>query len=289
MLESYVESLDDRSQKVVQFKSPEEISKIFSEKACDLSLNDGQPVGEEAILNACEATLALSVRTGHPHFFNQLIGRADVTGIAGEALVAATNGSAYTYEVAPVFLLIEQELMNKTFDLVGFSRDTAEGLTVPGGSISNLYALQTARYYKFPQVKTEGIFAIGGQPVAYCSEEAHYSYTKAALVAGLGSNNMVKIPTDSRGRMRADILEKRVAEDLKAGKKPFFVGATAGTTVMGAFDDVEALRSVCDKFGLWLHVDGAWGGAVLLSPKYKKTLLSGVEKADSFCWNPHKM
>ncbi|KAF4751186.1 Glutamate decarboxylase 2 [Perkinsus olseni] len=289
MLENYVASLDDRHHKVVQFKSPEEISRIFSEKACDLSLKDGQPAGEERILKACEATLALSVRTGHPHFFNQLIGRADVTGIAGETLVAATNGSAYTYEVAPVFLLVEQEVMNKTFDLVGFGRDTAEGLTVPGGSISNLYALQTARYYKFPKVKTEGIFAIGGQPVAYCSAGAHYSYTKAALVVGLGSNNMVEIPMDSRGRMRADLLEKRVTEDLAAGKKPFFVGATAGTTVMGAFDDVEALREVCDKFGLWLHVDGAWGGAVLLSPKYKKALLSGVDKADSFCWNPHKM
>ncbi|KAF4677253.1 Glutamate decarboxylase 2 [Perkinsus chesapeaki] len=293
MLESYVASLDDRSRKVVLFKSPEEISTIFSEEACDLSLEDGEPVSESRILSACEATLALSVRTGHPHFFNQLIGRADVTGIAGEMLVAATNGSAYTYEVAPVFLLIEQEVINKTLDLVGFSRDTAEGLTVPGGSMSNLYALQTARYYKFPEVKTRGIFAIGGEPVAYCSAGAHYSYMKAAHVVGIGSDNMVEIPMDSRGRMRADLLESQVAQDIAHGKKPFFVGATAGTTVWGteagAFDDLIALRRVCDKFGLWLHVDGAWGGAVLLSPKYKEELLAGVDMVDSFCWNPHKM
>ncbi|KAF4736952.1 Glutamate decarboxylase 2, partial [Perkinsus olseni] len=119
---------------------------------------------------------------------------------------------------------------------------------------------------------------------------AHYSYAKAAHLLGIGEDNMKEIPIDDRGRMKPEELERQIQVDLAAGLQPFFVGATAGTTVWGSFDELVGLRAVCDKYGLWLHVDGAWGGAALLgSPATRDRLLRGVEKVDSFCWNPHKM
>merc|ERR1719160_827311 len=90
--------------------------------------------------------------------------------------------------------------------------------------------------------------------------------------------------------MCPDALERAVEEAIVQGKKPFFVGATGGTTVLGAFDDLRALRRVCDKHGMWLHSDACWGGAAILSGKADtKELMGGIESTDSMAWNPHKL
>ncbi|KAF4653208.1 Glutamate decarboxylase 2 [Perkinsus chesapeaki] len=205
-------------------------------------------------------------------------------------LTSACNTSAYTFEIAPVFVMVESSVIEKTLHLVGFESDNSEGLFVPGGSIANLYGLQLARFYRFPETKHEGLYAIGKPLVGYCSAAAHYSYKKAAHLMGIGDKNMKEIPIDNRGRMIPSELEKQIQSDLANGMQPFFVGATAGTTVWGSFDELPPLRSLCDQYGLWLHVDGAWGGAAMLgSQATRDRLLKGVEKADSFCWNPHKM
>ncbi|KAF4669977.1 Glutamate decarboxylase 2 [Perkinsus olseni] len=290
MLRDYVASAEDRGQKVIEFKDPQEIDQIMRQCGCDLSLHDGKRVGAEAIVSACAATLRLSARTGHPQFFNTLFGRSDASGLVGEMLTVACNTSAYTFEIAPVFVMVEASVIDKTVQLLGFDPTTSEGLFVPGGSIANLYGLQLARFFKFPEVKRKGIQALPGQLVCYCSAAAHYSYAKAAHLMGIGEDNMKEIPIDDRGRMKPEELERQIRVDLAAGSQPFFVGATAGTTVWGSFDELVGLRAVCDKYGLWLHVDGAWGGAALLgSPATRDRLLRGVEKVDSFCWNPHKM
>ena len=111
----------------------------------------------------------------------------------------------------------------------------------------------------------------------FTSEDAHYSVQKLASFMGLGSDNVYKILTDDRGKMRMDDLEQNIQRALSEGAVPFMVSATAGTTVLGAFDPLEGIADLCEKYKLWMHVDGAWGGGALMSKKYRH-LLKGIER-----------
>ena len=122
----------------------------------------------------------------------------------------------------------------------------------------------------------------------FVSEDAHYSNMRPGICLGIGMNNVVAIKSDSSGRMCVSDLRSRIEEAVEKGRKPFLVVATAGTTVLGAFDPIEEMAEICEEFKCWLHVDAAWGGAVLISEKHRQ-LMKGVEKADSVTWNPHKL
>jgi len=284
----YVESAwADSQQKTVELASPDELLDAFRQNGVSIELG-GEGASEKSVLEACRLALKYSVKSNHALFFNQLYGRVEPVGLLGQWLTSATAGNCHTYEVAPVFTLTELHTIRKLASAIRYP-EKAEGLFVPGGSISNLYGMHLARYRAFPQAKTEGLW--GCPPlVAFCSSHAHYSYSKATHVLGLGLNNLVKVATDRRGRMLPDELEKAVEGCIKAGKKPFFVGATAGSTVLGAFDDFNALRQICNKHSIWLHVDGCWGGVAVLSGRPDvQALVSGIETSDSCAWNPHKL
>jgi glutamate decarboxylase len=109
---------------------------------------------------------------------------------------------------------------------------------------------------------------------------------------GLGMDNMVKVACDKTGAMLSSALKEAIKDAKAAGKTPFYVGATAGSTVLGSYDPFNALADVChdaeNNNNIWLHVDGAWGGAALLSAKHRH-LMAGSERADSFCWNPVRL
>jgi len=111
---------------------------------------------------------------------------------------------------------------------------------------------------------------------------------RPGICLGIGMNNVVAIKSDKNGRMCLMDLRSRIEEAVEKGRKPFLVVATAGTTVLGAFDPIEEISEICEEFKCWLHVDAAWGGAALISERHK-SLLKGVEKADSVTWNPHKL
>ncbi|HEV8599202.1 MAG TPA: pyridoxal-dependent decarboxylase [Gemmatimonadales bacterium] len=253
-----------------------------------LGVSLGEEAGSlDAVLAAAERTLRYSVRTGHPHFFNQLYGGVDPAGILGEWVTALVNTSMYTYEAAPVGTLCELALIERMNGLVGFS--SGEGIFTPGGSISNLVAVLAARHRAFPQVKLRGLGSLAGQqPVAFLSAEAHYSTPRAVSVAGLGTAAAVTVPTDSVGRLVPQALERAISRARAEGKTPFLVVATSGTTVPGAFDPLEAIAEITERHGLWLHVDASFGGGVLFSQRHRR-LMAGVERADSVTWNPHKM
>lgn len=110
----------------------------------------------------------------------------------------------------------------------------------------------------------------------------------AGAAIGLGTDNVVHIPVDECGRMIPEVLEKEIAASKARGHVPFFVNCTAGSTVIGAFDPISPIADICQKYGLWLHVDAAWGGGCLLSKKHRH-LLDGIERSDSVTWNPHKL
>eukprot|EP00421_Protoceratium_reticulatum_P074832 CAMPEP_0168407072 /NCGR_PEP_ID=MMETSP0228-20121227/25974_1 /TAXON_ID=133427 /ORGANISM="Protoceratium reticulatum, Strain CCCM 535 (=CCMP 1889)" /LENGTH=556 /DNA_ID=CAMNT_0008420731 /DNA_START=15 /DNA_END=1683 /DNA_ORIENTATION=+ len=285
----YIDTLQDRSRPVVRLAPPEEIRRSFEEAGAPLPLLGEQPAtGQEGLEGAVSALLEYSVRTGHPLFFNQLYARGHPTAIAADWACAATNTNCFTYEVAPVFQLVEAEVLSKIASLVGGEYpEKHDGLFVPGGSISNLYGLHIARAAADPEALTRGL-AGGPRLVAFTSDQSHYSYLKSARVTGLGSDNLVAVESDGQGRMLAEKLEAAVLKAKEEGKKPFFVGSTAGTTVLGAYDPVAAISDICERHGLWHHVDGCWGGGALLSPD-KRHLMEGAERADSIAWNPHKM
>lgn len=124
--------------------------------------------------------------------------------------------------------------------------------------------------------------------VVFTSEDAHYSVKKLAAFLGIGYDNVYLAKVDSRGKMIVSDLEAQIARAIKENAVPLMVSATAGTTVMGAFDPLREIGDVCRKYGLWFHVDAAWGGGALISRKHRG-LLDGIELADSVTWNPHKL
>tara|TARA_R110000868_G_scaffold180754_1_gene421413 strand:+ start:10065 stop:11474 length:1410 start_codon:yes stop_codon:yes gene_type:complete len=267
---------------VVQY----EYAKDLVEKL-DLELRK-QGVDDSTLKKDLNDFLHYSVRTSHPNFHNQLYGGFNLWAFFGEILTALTSTSMATFEIAPVATLMEQTLVNKMSALIGFranQNEVGEGIMLTGGSNANMVAMLAARNCAFPESKTQG--AKSGL-IAFCSKEAHYSFSKAANILGLGTDNLWQVESDDQGAMLASDLEKQIEKAKSLGLTPYFVGATAGTTVKGAFDPFEAIAKICQGHNLWFHVDGAWGGSVALSPTHRK-LLKGAELADSFTWDAHKL
>uniref|UniRef100_A0A669ERH4 Glutamate decarboxylase 1 n=1 Tax=Oreochromis niloticus TaxID=8128 RepID=A0A669ERH4_ORENI len=280
ILTSYIRKTFDRSTKVLDFHHPHQL--LEGIEGFNLELSD-QPESLEQILVDCRDTLKYGVRTGHPRFFNQLSTGLDIVGLAGEWLTSTANTNMFTYEIAPVFVLMEQLTLKKMREIVGWPDGEGDGIFSPGGAISNMYSVMIARYKFFPEVKTKGM-AAAPRLVLFTSEHSHYSIKKASAALGFGTENLILLNTDERGRVIPADLEAKVIE----GYVPLFVTATAGTTVYGAFDPINEIADICEKYNMWLHVDGAWGGGLLMSRKHRHKL-NGVERANSVTWNPHKM
>ncbi|XP_011147183.1 glutamate decarboxylase isoform X1 [Harpegnathos saltator] len=281
ILLDFVKSTNDRNAKILDFHHPADMMRLL-----DLEIPDTGLTLQQLLLD-CSMTLKYQVKTGHPHFFNQLSCGLDLVSMAGEWLTATANTNMFTYEIAPVFILMEHVVLQKMRELIGWSG--GDSILAPGGSISNLYAFLAARHKMFPTYKEKGLSAIGGQLVMFTSDQCHYSVKSCASVCGLGTDNCVMVPSDERGRIIPSKLEELILERKARGHIPFFVNATAGTTVIGAFDPIPEIADICQKYRLWLHVDAAWGGGLLLSRKYRHPRMTGVERADSVTWNPHKL
>ncbi|CAJ0942109.1 unnamed protein product, partial [Mesorhabditis belari] len=281
VLLKYICEENQRETKILEFHHPTEMKKII-----DLTIPD-EPQPLEELVKACEQVLSLGVRTGHPRFFNQISCGLDLVSMAGEWLTATANTNMFTYEIAPVYILMEKEVLRKMWEAIGWDPEKSDGIFAPGGAIANLYAMNTARHHMFPRSKHLGN---GEIPILCCftSQDCHYSIKSAASVTGIGSDHCFYIKTDSGGRMIPEALEQQIIRCKNEGMQPFFVCATAGTTVYGAWDPIEKIADICERYRIWLHVDAAWGGGLLLSPEHRYKL-SGIERAQSVTWNPHKL
>jgi sulfinoalanine decarboxylase/sulfinoalanine decarboxylase/aspartate 1-decarboxylase len=191
----------------------------------------------------------------------------------------------YTYKVGGPQVGIEKTIIKEVCKLINYPLDTSGGTFAAGGSLTNLMALLMARDVKDQHIKAEGV---SKKMTLYTSAESHYSTQKNASFAGIGTKQIRHIETDSFGKIIPAAFEAQVKQDIADGYTPFFVNITAGTTVLGAFDDIEELDQIAKKYKIWSHVDGAYCGAVLFSKKYKD-LIKGVEHVDSFSFNAHKM
>jgi len=281
ILLEYVRTSNDRSKKILDFHHPDQLKEVI-----DLEIPE-KPLNLDQLLVDCKDTMKYGVKTGHPRFFNQLSTGLDVVSMAGEWLTATANTNMFTYEIAPVFILMEHAVLKKMREIIGY--ESGDSILAPGGSISNMYALMIARHKMFPQHKAHGMRAIKGQLIMYTSKHHHYSICGGASAVGLGTENCVKVKCDERGRMIPEELEKLIIRHKKEGHLPFFVNCTTGTTVYGAFDPIEPIADICEKYGIWLHIDAAWGGGLLTSSRYRNKQFKGVGRADSVTWNPHKL
>lgn len=249
----------------------------------DLSLQDA-PVSEAYFEEAIEALVTNTPRTASNLFFNQLFGGRNPKATLGDLLAVLLNNSMYTYKVAGPQVGIEKEILHRICEMIGYGADS-DGTFAPGGSMSNFMAMLMARDAYNASIPQEGVHQ---KLTVYTSEESHYSIPKNAAFMGIGREQVRYIETDDHGKMIPSKLEAQVVKDLQDNFHPFFVNATAGTTVLGAFDDITPLSEICKKHQLWLHVDGAYCGGVIFSKKYKH-LVQGLEASDSFSVNAHKM
>jgi len=218
------------------------------------------------------------------NFFKLLYSGMSEPAVLGDWVTSLSNATMHTYQVSPVATLMEIELIKNWNHLVGY--ENGDGIMVPGGSQANLIGMMLARQHACPDFKEVGF--TGRTLVAYVSDQAHYSMQKAANVLGIGSNNIIAVDSDDYGRISPDALQIEINKSLEKGHLPFFIGLTAGTTVVGAFDPIKACSEIAQKHNIWLHIDGAWGGPILFSEKHRDLLTDG-HLADSFAWDAHKI
>ncbi len=265
---------------LVEYHEPRELQELL-----DLKKHDGSGNWQD-VFDWVDKYLRYSVKTNHKGFVNRMWVGGNLPSVVGEMVAAVANTSSCTYESAPVSTVMEKYMLQKMLDIVGFVN--GEGQMTTGSSNANMIAMMAARNNAFPEVKQTGLF--GRQEMyGFVSMDAHYSLDKAANILGLGGKHLVKIPLNYRGEMDMDLLEHHIQQVTVAGGAPIFVAGTAGTTVRGAYDNVEHLVQLRDRYNCWLHVDGAWGGAVVLSDKLRQKFLKDIEKVDSFTWDFHKM
>jgi len=249
----------------------------------DLSLNDNAMVDDE-FKSVLRDVLVATPKTATNLFFNQLFGGRQSKAVLGDLIAVMLNNSMYTYKVAGPQVGIEQEIIRRSCDMIGYGPQS-NGTFPTGGSMSNYMALVMARDAKDPDFKRKGM----SKPlVMYTSEESHYSNAKNASFSGIGRDNVRYIQTDAEGKMIPSKLEAQIIQDINAGLVPCFVNATAGTTVLGAFDPIDKIADITEKYNLWLHVDGAYLGSVIFSKK-RIGLVKGIERSNSMSYNAHKM
>jgi glutamate/tyrosine decarboxylase-like PLP-dependent enzyme len=207
-------------------------------------------------------------------------------GVLAEALVAALNPQLATLARSQLASKIELETIRWIGERVGWPGDF-NGTFTSGGNEANFSGLALALASKFPDSVEDGVACIGAQPVAYASAESHHSLDKSAGLLGIGRRALRRIAVNENLQLDPQALERTIAEDRAAGKKPFCVVATAGTTNSGTVDDLVALSEICRRHNLWLHVDGAYGGSAIFSDRHR-SLIRGIERADSLTIDPHK-
>lgn len=219
----------------------------------------------------------------HPRFWGWVHGAATPVGIFADAVAAAMNANVGGRNHAPVY--VERQVVDWFRRILGFPEGTS-GILVSGTSMATLIGLAVAREVATGfESRKRGV--AGERLTAYVSEEGHVSVRRALEILGLGSESLRHVPTGSDRRIDVAALERALVEDSRRGERPFCVIGCAGSVLTGAIDDLEALAEVCGAHGAWLHVDGAFGAMLALSPSLRDRV-RGIERADSVAFDFHK-
>lgn len=280
LIKKYLKQIDAWERKVIEFHEPTELRKMF-----DFDLTHTW-VDDDEIFRSLQDVLNKSVATQHPRFFNQLYAGANIYSTIAERVTAILNTSMYTYEVGPLFTLMEEYVYSRLADIVGREKGH-DGMMLPGWSNANLTAMQMARYAYDSDIHQTGLY---GKKKLYVltSDEAHYSITKSAMLMWMGKKSVIKIATNELGQMDVKDLEAKIISIRDQGGDIYMINATSGTTVMGAYDNLTDIAQLGKKYDIRTHVDMIWWWTVMFDDQLKKKI-TGIEYVDSFSRNPHKM
>ncbi len=241
---------------------------------------------DELVAHLRQVLIEWGVQCGHPRFMAYITGSGTVPGAIAEMLAAGVNMNLGGWQLSPSGSEIEHHLMRWFGDRFGLP-ETSGGLLVSGGSMANLVSLKLARDQRAGwDVRRLGV-AAGPRLVVYSSTETHVVSDRAVDMLGLGMDGVRRLPVDSGLRLQPGLLRESVRRDLDEGLRPIAVVATAGTTSAGAIDPLPEIADICAEFGLWMHVDAAYGGPAVLADDLRP-LMAGIERADSIAFDPHK-
>jgi len=221
-----------------------------------------------------------------PNFFAYFPANSSYPSVLAEMLTTTLGAQCMKWETSPAAAELEEKMMNWLKSMTGLPKHI-QGVIQDSASTATLVAILTARekHSEF-QVNEKGMKWFDSYRV-YCSTETHSSIEKAVKIAGIGSQNLVKVGVDDQFRLDPRLLKDSIESDLKVGNKPICVVATLGTTGVTAIDPLEEIANICSRYGIWLHVDAAFAGSALILPEFR-WMIKGVEHADSFVFNPHK-
>ena len=224
-----------------------------------------------------EDIIPFSRQNAHPRMLGYVQSPGTPLAAFADLLASTLNANLTVWRSAPAPVELERLTIDWIRQILGFNAE-AGGLFVSGGSMANLAAIAAARQAKD---FSSGRFRM------YASSETHFSIAKAAALLGIGRGNVRLVAVDERFKIRVDDLVAKITADLNAGYVPFCVVANAGTVNTGAVDPLAEIREVADRFQLWMHVDGSYGGFAVLAESARK-LFAGIEAADSIALDPHK-
>lgn len=243
------------------------------------------PVAEEGILENLKILIREAMNPANLGYMGHMDPPPMTMSIIGDLIASSLNNNMLCFEMAPSFTVLEKALLKHIAHLFGLGEHSG-GIMVSGGSLGNLAVISLARNTVFDTHKGS-LTSVKSPPIVFASVAAHTSIQKAAMLLGLGCDAVVSIPTDKYGRMDPQELEKQIVLSREQGKRPFCIVCTAGTTITGMIDPINAIHDIAKNHGLWMHVDAVYGGALIFSDRHR-FLLQGIEKADSISFNPQK-
>jgi aromatic-L-amino-acid decarboxylase len=283
-----IDWIADYSQNIEQFPV---LSQIEPNRLKDNLPKSAPERGEdfaEVLRDVDRLILPAVTHWNHPNFHGLFSTSTSAPGIFGEMLSAAFDMKAMLWRTSPASTELEpvvldwlRQMMNLPAEFKGLIYDTA--------SVSTLHALAMAREKLNLNVREKGTTGRTDLPLlrVYCSEQTHSSIDKAVILLGLGSNSLVKIPTNERFEMDAEKLREAIRDDISAGHLPMCVVATIGTTSTTSVDPIERIADICARNSIFLHVDAAYAGSAAIVPELQP-YFKGWERADSIVTNPHK-
>lgn len=241
----------------------------------------------DSIDQVINGLIAYSVHTPHPKYFGLFNPRSNFPSILSDLITAFFNPQLAAWSHSPFANEVENYLIQAFGEKFGFDPAKIDGVFASGGAEANQTAVLCALNHLLPDYGSKGLFGLDKRPIIYCSTESHHSIHKAAMTSGMGHESVRSIPVNDRLEMDLGLLEKELELDFGKGLQPLMIVATVGTTGVGAIDDLEAIGDMAKRFGVWFHVDAAYGGAAVLHPELKP-YLSGVSAADSITFDAHK-
>ncbi len=274
---NYLEEVNHGKMPVMDWRPPEEALEDWKQHLTSNSSHE----------DFYKKIIKHSMHLHHPKYMGHQVSPPIPDAILSGILVSALKNGSGLYEMSPLSAPMEKIVMDFFSKYIGYEKE-ASGFLTSGGTLANLTALLTARQVKgFGDIWNEGN-PEGKQLAIMVSEEAHYCVDRAVRIMGLGEAGIVKIPTNKKFQADISQLEKTYNNAIAEGKTIFAIVGNACSTSVGAYDDLEAFGAFAQKHNLWFHADGAHGGAAIFSKKYK-SLVKGIELADSVIIDGHKM